>query len=478
MRKSFVIGGSVIALGTAFGPAGAGQPPIVVPRVLTTTVADYNAAKVTPANGILTVPVGPNGVATYAVNSGTLEIGSRLTITLPTNFAFNSQPSLTTTGTATFTLIGGGVGMQSVVFQVAGAPVTPGQSVSLGSFAIQGATALATPIPVSAALPLTMQSTANAKISNNDPVPLSAGPFASEPGVNATFNGNILFIDLTPPSFGSELFPFPLLPSSESLTEMIARVSIQTETSTPAFHSSVFQVLNPDGTTNSLSTSDTATITVAGSFQGIKTGFASTTPDCLTPIPGSAQAASALQLTVMDVPINTLEIDLCVTAAGGTLLQQNPNGFSATAAPGTSTDFLGVNAVAESSSGLWRYFGGAVVPVTNFFTGDDAGYSSVLRVNNAGTSSVQLFAVAQPYTGGPQLVGPLGPLDAGTGTVFNEGTVASATGLTLANSGQRATLQLIVGGDSVDVAASGILVNPSGVVDNVSPATNPPVLRP
>src|ERR1700735_294728 len=227
MRNSFVIGASVIALGTAFGTASAEPGPIGAPRVLITRVADYNAAKVTTANGILTVPAGPAGVATYAVNSGTLEVGSRLTITLPPNFAFNSQPSLTTTGTATFTLVGGGVGMQSAVFQVVGAPVTLGQSVSLGGFAIQGATALGTPIPVSAALPLTMQSTANSEISNNDPVPLSAGTFASEPGATAVFQGGEVFIDLTPPSFGSMF-----LSSPDSLTTVIAETRIQAETAT------------------------------------------------------------------------------------------------------------------------------------------------------------------------------------------------------------------------------------------------------
>jgi hypothetical protein len=456
MRNSFLIGASVIALGTAFGTASAG--PMGAPRVLTTNVADYNAAKVTLAGGILTVPP---GLATYAVNSGTLDVGSRLTITLPANFTFNSPPSLLTTGTATFTLIGGGVGMQSVVFQVNGAQVVPGQNVSLSTFAVQGATALGTPIPKADALQLTIQSTANSEITNNDPVPLSAGAFASEPGASAIFVGAIQFIDLTSPSFGSMF-----LSSPDSLTAVIAATAIQAETVDAA--TSSVPVLNPDGTLNSLATSDTATVTIPGFFGGIKTGFASTTSDCLNPISGSAEAAGPLQLTIPDVPINREEF-FCVTAIGGTLIQQNPNGFSEQAAPGTSTDFLGVSAIVEFPGSI-VYTGGAVLPVTNFFTGDDAGYSSVLRVNNAGGSVVQLFAVAQPDTGGPQLIGPLGPLGAGEGEVITEGTIASATGMTLANSGQRATLTVIAAGDSVNVAASSLLVNPGGVVDNVSQA--------
>ncbi|MEA2757079.1 MAG: hypothetical protein QOJ54_3368, partial [Aliidongia sp.] len=121
------------------------------------------------------------------------------------------------------------------------------------------------------------------------------------------------------------------------------------------------------------------------------------------------------------------------------------------------------------------YTNGGVVQVGNFFTGDDAGYSSLLRVNNAGSGTVQVFAFVQPDTGGPPLIGPLGTLGAGEGTVFTESVVASATGLNLANSGQRATIQLIIGGNAAEVAASTLLVNPGGVVDNVSLASPPPV---
>jgi hypothetical protein len=141
-------------------------------------------------------------------------------------------------------------------------------------------------------------------------------------------------------------------------------------------------------------------------------------------------------------------------------------------APGTgATDFLGgsqpnlVDSIA--------YTNGQVVPVSNFLTGDDAGYTSLLRVNNAGVVPATLFALVQPYTGGPQLVGnltPGTPLAAGTGTVFLETAIEAAVpGLHLVNSGERATLTIIaVGTGANQVAASTLLVNPGGVVVNAN----------
>jgi hypothetical protein len=455
MRGTYVVGASAIALSAALGVGVASAGPVGAPRVVTVNVADYNAAQVTPANGILTVPA---GLATYAVNKGSLEINSRFTVTLPTNFTFSSQPSLSDTGTTAFTLSAGGIGSQSATFVVGVAPLVAGQSATLNSFAVSGATALETPIPKAAALPITLQSTNNAEIDNNDATPLSKGAFASEPGATMISVGAIQFIDLTPPALGT-LF----LSSPDSPTAVFGATAIQAETVDAA--TSSVPVLSPSGALNSLSTSDTATYTVSGFFNGIATAFASTTSDCKSVVAGSTQAAGVSSLTIPDVPIDR-EIFLCVTANGTSLMSENPQGFSPSAAPGTSTDFLGVNATVEFP-GFWLYTGGGIVNVTNFFTGDDSGYSSLLRVNNAGNEPVNVFALVQPDTGGAPLTGSLGSLGGGDGTVFTEPQIAAVTGLALANSGQRATVQLIITGDFGTVAASSLLVNPSGVVTNV-----------
>jgi hypothetical protein len=416
------------------------------------------------ANGILTVPA---GVATYRVNSGTLEINSRFTVTLPSGFTFGSQPSLNTTAATSFTLLIGGVGAQSATFVVGPAPVTPGNSATFNTFSVQGATALEVPIPVAGALPISVQSTNNAQVNNNDLQPLSKGAFAAEPGASDVFVGAIQFVDLGAPSFGTE---FGTGGGFDSLTAVLSATAVSAELVDAATQS--VPVITPTGAPNSLSTGDTFTLSMAGLFNGIKTAFVGTGSDCQTPLPGTTGTVTPLLETFTGVPING-EAFFCETSAGTGLLQQNPQGFTnVTVTAGTSTDFLGAN-VNNEFPGVITYFGGGVISVTNFFTGDDSGYSSLLRVNNPATAAVTLFPLVQPDTGGPQLVGTLGSLGAGMGTVFTEAQIVAAVpGLSLANSGQRATINLVVTGDFGAVSAASLLVNPTGTVTEVGEQPN------
>jgi hypothetical protein len=464
MDKRHVIGASALALCAALGTGTGSAAPTPAPRVLTANIADYNAALVKSAGDIVTVP---SGLATYTVNSGTLEVNSRFTVTLPTGFSFASQPALTNTGTSTFTLSSGGIGSQSVTFTVGTVPLEAGEKASLTTFAVQGVTALETPIPVAVALPITVQATNNSQIDNNDPKPLIAPAFASEPGASAVFVGAIQFIDLTSPVLGTE---FGTNPKTDLPTAVLSAIAISPELVDAATQS--HSVLQPDGSLNALSTKDTATVTISGLFNGISTGFASAASSCQTPAPGSTATVAPTALTITDVPINE-EVFFCVTSGETTLLQQNPLGFNPTVAPGTSTDFLSAS-VDNEFPGLWTYFGGGVISVTNFLTGDDAGYASLLRVNNAGNAPADLFALVQPDTGGVALTGSLGSIGAGEGTVFSVAQVeAAVSGLNLPSSGQRATVQLIVSsGNFQSVKASSFLVNPGGVVDNVGVQKN------
>ena len=74
----------------------------------------------------------------------------------------------------------------------------------------------------------------------------------------------------------------------------------------------------------------------------------------------------------------------------------------------------------------------------------------------------------QPYSGGNELIGSLGSIPGGTGTLFTVAQLEAAVpGLNLSNSGQRATLTIIGTGVNSKIAASAILVNPGGVVTAV-----------
>jgi len=280
-------------------------------------IADYNAADERTAHGVLTVPA---GVAIYSLTSSTLMVGSTVIVTLPSNFTFGSAPSLTDTGTATFTLISGGVGARSATFTVGTAPLVPGQSFVLSTFTVDGAAALGTVTPVANALPLTIQAGASS---------LSCPAFASSQGATAVFVGAIQFIDVKPPSNATEF-----LASPDTLTAVISAIAIQSQS---VDTTETVPILSSNGSLNSLSPSDTATVTITGNFRGIARAYASTTSDCLGSFSnGSVNLGS---IVIPNIPINREEF-FCLTGSGA-VLGSDPNGFtSVTVAPGTSTDFL------------------------------------------------------------------------------------------------------------------------------------------
>jgi hypothetical protein len=293
------------------------------------SVADYNAADVRNASGVLTVPA---MTAVYTATS-TIPIGTSFIVTLPPGFTFGSTPALGTSGTATFILAGGGtMSSRSATFTVATANVTSGQTIFLQSYTVHGAIALATVTPLASALPITMQAV------GIDVSPRSIPAFASSPGITAIFVGAIQFIDERPPSNATEFLSAP-----DTLTAVFGATAVQAET---VDSTETVAVLGSTGLLNTISNSDTTAITIPGNFRGIARAFASTTSDCKTRIAGSSGTAGFGGITIPNVPVNR-EIFLCLTGSGA-ILGSDPNGFpSITAGPGTSTDFLSNLAVVE-----------------------------------------------------------------------------------------------------------------------------------
>jgi hypothetical protein len=285
-------------------------------------VADYNAAQVRLTSGVVTVPA---NLATYTA-SATLAIGSTFVVTLPTGFSFGSTPALTTSGTATFNLTSGGIGQRSATFTIATAAATPGQTISLATFSVTGATALQTVTPVANALPVTMQAI------GTDSAQLSFRAFASDTGLFAPFVGAIQFIDVSPPSNSTK---FGTGGPSDSLTAVISATLLEVQTTDAATGS--VPMRSPNGTPNSLSNSDTGTITMFGDFGGVGRVFSSSTSDCLHPLVNGTVNYSSV--SVPGIPLN-VEVFFCITGSGARL-QPTPNGFTnVTISPGSSTDFL------------------------------------------------------------------------------------------------------------------------------------------
>ena len=322
-------------------------------------VVDYNAAKVRLANGVLVVPAGK---AVYTATS-TLTIGSSFTVTLPAGFQFATAPTLTS-ATATFTLASGGIGSNSATFTVAASNVLPTQTITLGTYTVNGATALQTITPIASALPLTMQAI------GTDALPLSFKEFASDSGVMAVFVGAIQFIDLSPPSNGAKFG----LPGS-TLTAVLSAIAISAEI--VDFATQTVPILGADGLTNTLAPGDTATVVFPGTYANIASVFMSTNSNCSTV--ASLGSVNLGTLTIPNVPINVEEffcvtgngaaIELLGAGPGGGFVGPNTTGFTVVLlSPGSSTDFLASNNVNIEFPGDFCYTnnGGASCVLVNF----------------------------------------------------------------------------------------------------------------
>ena len=297
---------------------------IAMAGTISGSVAAYNAASVVQTSGALNVPA---GLVTYHATS-TLSTGSSIVVTLPSGFTFGSTPTLTSTGTSTFTLAGGGVAANSATFSVATASAQIGDIISLGTFGVAGATALATITPLASALPVTMQAI------GTDLSPLSFPAFASAPGLTLIAVGAIEFTD--PVTLGTEFLGTP-----DTLTAVYAAVAGQAQTTA----GDRAPLLNANGTLNTISSADTFNVTFTSDFRGYGQAFGSTTSSCTTPsFSGSVTPNS---ITIANLPVNREEF-ICVVGSGQPLASQ-PNGFTnVVVSPGSSTDFEGAS-VANSA---------------------------------------------------------------------------------------------------------------------------------
>lgn len=118
-----------------------------------------------------------------------------------------------------------------------------------------------------------------------------------------------------------------------------------------------------------------------------------------------------------------------------------------------------------------------------WFTGSDAGYTSLLSISNTsmdpwgnttGTSGTCLVDAYYNGTHYPASSGSnsLGTVAAGSIQVFTEAQVQTATGVSLANSGQRAYLMVTC--NFPYAHAQLLLVNPGGVVTFLPGSIIPP----
>ncbi|WP_162009807.1 hypothetical protein [Methylocystis heyeri] len=417
----------------------------------------YNAIGVQSAGGALSVSGGLG--ATYYADAG-LENGTYLTVTLPQGFTFGSIPALKAIVTGVLEVgkggmvVSGGTGSGFVTYRLigsipAGAPLVLTGGSTGTVFTVENAFALTQ--QSSEPLAIAFQASGNAMPARNDPVPVTVPAFRSSLGVELTLQTQNNSIDVTWPSLGAK---FTASGGTIPAAAYLGSVS---------FHVAG-NVLNADASAFTVGPDDASTLTVRGAFRHLSGAYLDPGNSACSTVPPAGAIIGAVSATslIFAGVLPQRVYGVCLIADGVRLLDENPAGSIRFSLPKTLR--FGPAYAADPSD--IRYDGGVVTPRLTFITGSDAGYSSLVSITNQSATTATLYAVAEPFTGGPPLPGLLGTLAAGAGMVFTEAQIGTATGLSLANSGQRAVVRIIgVGAD--DVTASSLLVNPGGVVDNV-----------
>ena len=459
MCKANLLAASAAALTFAlFGTAAWASGTVTSPLV------DVNAAQLRLAGGEMVVPLNrPLADQVYMLTGvSKLQTGSSFTITLPGSLVFSAVPIPLTNLGIGFTVASGGVGTNSVTYLVGNSDVPAGGSINIGPFNISGATSLDFPYS-SPVLPMTFQSTNNGL--DGDLAPISVPVFTNAPGAELQIlraSGGKINLASTPP--GTQFVPDDV---STADAGAIATLTVSTELTDPSNNGTL--VISPSGATNSLNEADTVTISVEGDFTGIYSAYASPTIGTCTVRPSGTVYTGAVtteELSFAAIPINT-PVQLCMVTDGVTLLHASPAPyiFSYVVDSGSDLD----NGLPQSPVGSgFRYVGGTAEQVSNFFTGTDGGYASLLRVSNTGKGAATVVAEFQPFSGGPTLVGTLCTLSGGTGAIYSLAQIEAAVpGLDLTNSGQRAMLTVVGTGVNSNVTASAILINPGGIIGNI-----------
>lgn len=450
---SLLAGGFSIVV--AFGAVSANATGTV-----TAPLADYNSAQVSNTGGVITVPFGGAiANAVYTVSAGTaLGVGSNFTVTLPSGFAFQTVPSIVGPAGTTVTFVSGGVGQNSCVYEITGAAVAAGKTLSLGSFSVTGATALESQFGGSP-LDMTFQATNNSTSADNDPSPVAVPVFAHAVGsLPDTITPGSGQIDLTVSPPGTE---FVASGATIPTSGQVATFAVNTETNDP-FNSNA-AVLSPNGAVNSLNASDTASVTINGNFIGIAKAYASPTiANCAATVPGGAITGTVTgsSLTFSGVKINT-PVQICMIPDGSTLLQASNTPYVFTYSAGTSTDFFG--GLSQTTAGNFYSYNGSVLAEV-VYTGSISSYPFYIRFDNDTADNVTVVASVRS-DGGSMGDTPL-TISANTNVLMAASTILQNAGVTLDSTGRANIVFVTVPSSKVSIEQ--LLVNPDSTVTQIN----------
>jgi hypothetical protein len=296
-------------------------------------IAEYNAAQVRDNNGLVTVP---SGMIAYTANSA-IPVGNFIDVTLPAGFKFEPEIQLSLTDTpatpptppaTTASLLLVSASGSKARFVVATSGVNVSDVLTLGSYTIN-AKPLETITPTAIALPLSIQAI------GIDAQPASVPAFASDSGIQAVFVGAIQFIDLRPPSNGSEFFGQVNNQPADVPLAVLSAVAISPEIVDVVDQKT--PILGVDGNPNKLASYDTATVELPGVLYDNVTVFSSLTSQCTSIYsPGKVTPHA---LIFPNIPFGP-EVFFCAKAASSKMMKligYPAGGFITGMSPGFTT---------------------------------------------------------------------------------------------------------------------------------------------
>jgi hypothetical protein len=413
--------------------------------------------------GILGVPV------KYTSNTFTAAAPASYTITftLPSGVNFANNPSATGDGTnfaATLSQVSGGVGNNFISFTgTANAVAAVTGTVTLGSFNVTGATALATTNTTNFQMTASVSSTIAALNDTGSKGQLAASAsvvqFTTFPSASLP-----LVIDITPGNLGAK---FLQSATNSTVGDQGDAVIV------------VFSLANAADTATCTPPS-TANLVLTGSWGGISSPFllagaAAPATSCPATAPAGAVTGTVTGSTITfpNVVLPTLagptvqNYEVClasgVTPGRGVIASNVTTTVSLSATGATLV-------VGGTATGLDGYtYNGSVQQL--LYSGVFPPYQAFVRVTNNTGSTANPTVVVQPDTGTSGLNTAIS-VPGNTNQLIAASSIVSGSGVTLDSTGRVSMLFLTPGaacannggGQACAVSVSGMLVNPNGVV--------------
>jgi len=452
--------GSPIAVGAVPAALGSFISPVRATPGLAVTPTAYATQAVAAASGALTIT---GGVALVSSVFTTGSVGGTATaiFTLPAGVTFSTAPTATVDGTAfTAATLSGGGGTNSISISITlGSSLFLRQgTLTLSSFQIAGATALATPTASGFVISEQITGSIGATPSLNQVQPVGAdlATSASALSFSAVASPGVT-IDVLSPGYGTRVSqPVPIGTTDAAWADLGT-----------LYTGLVAGLENALATGQFTFTGDTLAVTLAGNFTGLIGAYVAPagTTTCATTFaaqPSGAVDGSLLADTLTFSTVGaglsstaggSLSQEVCVYFTGTTIIGQNPSGLSATGSVDTTTQTTAPLA-AET-------YNGNVQQIQ--YSGNFTVYPEYIRIVNNNAGPIQALALVQGDSGSTGQTTVETALAGNSNDVVPATTILTNAGVTLPSSGRGSIILLAPNG----VVFSQLMQQPGGLVDNI-----------